>query len=618
MSFAFPSSGRGLGENKPIIRNELRTHFNNIKLKTLGIVKDCTQCLTAIGDVDCKYTYCYLCSARIPVRKGEKCDDKQNDSHFTSNSSSYPQCEHIIPCETEAVAMNPYLRMIMITNVTQALIKKEYPSYQQVLDDTRVNKLLKEYNKKNKKDKKKFFILNIMLRLNYSWAHAYCNIKKGNKNFINYNGANFFIDDGVINTYLDKIFNDTANWSDRVANELNMFFTKDQYLYDNQLDQKKDARKSIKKRLNGILNILNHSDYEQYRNSNPSTIGGNKNSKLLFKKKGGGELGNLIIILNNIIKSPEIINLINLIDNTSTEDMAESLVEPMSHNKKVDQQIATQSIVTQPIVTQPIVTQPIVTQPIISTTGGAIKCKKEHINIKKLKKLIKNLEEKIKNLKLKKGGHQKKKTKKAKDFIEEDSEEDSEEVREVVRKDRKTYREEDTINKQYKILINNINSQNFDYINEIKILNYLFDEESIPYIEYYDALKWITDPEVTNNTFTDPNFLNRTCDLFLMLNIVFNILSNNLIDDKEEEEKIKAKEDKLNIKEEEKKLELEKDEEEEKLELEKDEEEEKLKLEKKEKNLELELENEEKEIKKILYEQLKRESETRDSKRSRI
>jgi hypothetical protein len=439
-----------------------------------------------------------------------------------------------------------------------------------------------------------------MLRLNYSWAHGYCNGIKSNKNFINFDSVSkkFIIDNNVINIYLDKIFDEEENWKISVSDEVRNFLSNNRNIFISS-KQKNKARLSINEKLKVIINILNSNDYRNYRNvshhelaelSESSSLfetGGNKNSKLLFKKKGGmwdeERDKNLILILNKIINSDEIINLINLIDKIPTTVMPLLKEQPMA------------------------ITTPANPQMIEANGGGAIKCKKEHINIKKLKKLIKNLEEKIKNLKLKKGGHQKKKTKKAKDFIEEDSEEDSEEVREVVRKDRKTYREEDTINKQYKILINNINSQNFDYINEIKILNYLFDEESIPYIEYYDALKWITDPEVTNNTFTDPNFLNRTCDLFLMLNIVFNILSNNLIDDKEEEEKIKAKEDKLNIKEEEKKLELEKDEEEEK-----------LKLEKKEKNLELELENEEKEIKKILYEQLKRESETRDSKRSRI
>ena len=117
--------GRGYGENNPEIQKAIIDYYTKIDQK-LGknAVQDCTQCKSAIGDVDCTYTYCYLCAARIPVRIGEYCVDCSYDESFTTGNGSYPECEHIIPCETKEVEMNPYLRMIMITDVTQILIRK--------------------------------------------------------------------------------------------------------------------------------------------------------------------------------------------------------------------------------------------------------------------------------------------------------------------------------------------------------------------------------------------------------------------------------------------------------------------------------------------------------------
>jgi hypothetical protein len=563
--------GRGFGFAKPEIGQALEEHYDDIG-EELGknAVKDCTQCITAIGDVDCQYTYCYLCDARIPVRKGKECEDCPNHNSFTPGNGCYPQCEHIIPCETEAVDMNPYLRMIMITNVTQKLITKlnlTHPEFRNPLNETRFKQLLKQFNaiKKDDDGKKLFFILNIMLRLNYSWAHGYCNGIKSNKNFINFDSVSkkFIIDNNVINIYLDKIFDEEENWKISVSDEVRNFLSNNRNIFISS-KQKNKARLSINEKLKVIINILNSNDYRNYRNvshhelaelSESSSLfetGGNKNSKLLFKKKGGmwdeERDKNLILILNKIINSDEIINLINLIDKIPTTVMPLLKEQPMA------------------------ITTPANPQMIEANGGGAIKCKKEHINIKKLKKLIKNLEEKIKNLKLKKGGYRDEPK-----YEDEEDETGKSTSGDKVNKSKKRTRtiEDDkySINKQFKSLINRINNTtDMDYnVDNIKILKQLYDDDSIPYIEYYDAVKCITDKKI-REAFKSYDF-NNTCDLFLILNIVFNILLNNNLKDesdkkvniREIQEKIQEKEEKIQEKEEKEEKIQEKEEKEEKL-----------------------------------------------------
>ena len=506
MTSIVPSVGRGFKE--PIIRQAIIDQYTKIGMDVQHVVEDKTQCFVAIGDVDCQWTYCYLCGARISVRPSEICCDSTSSQKLTTKNTSYPQCEHIIPCETKILNMNPYLRMIMITTTTQKLIKDESPEYKEELTTDRLNELLQEYIKiKDNKGKKLFFILNIMLRLNYSWAHAYCNNLKGNKNFINFDSKKnlFFIDKYVIDDYLKALFAN-GKWDEKVRNELIKFLINDQHIYPDTYGQLEDGKKSIIEKLTLIISILNNPDYKIYRNVSQSTLskGGNKKSKLLLKKKGGvlinfiknrekEELNkNLIKILDNILKSDEIRNLINLIK-------YETPINEMS------------------------------------LTGGAIKCKKEHIYIKKLKKIIKNLEEKFKNLKLKKGGG-KRKHMEVKEKVEgkvevEEEVEGKVEVEEEVEG-------KDTYNKKLKDIIKENNST--EYTDGIDILKYMLDNDSISFKEYLNSLNYFK--ELKKHTkFQDYLFFNRTCDLFLMLNIVFNILSNNASADADADADAKAK-----------------------------------------------------------------------------
>jgi hypothetical protein len=166
----------------------------------VGDLDDQDQCLSSIGVIPCNTIYkCYLCGAPvIPLYDNRRispqylkkdhgenpyCNTIPSKWNYTSvHKSIYPNCEHIIPCNTRETdeIKRKFLNITSLYIVCLRKIKKK----------GLVARLNPEIGSSSilKTGKKLDIILKILLTMNYAWAHAFCNSGcKSNVTLIDYN-----------------------------------------------------------------------------------------------------------------------------------------------------------------------------------------------------------------------------------------------------------------------------------------------------------------------------------------------------------------------------------------------------------------------------------------------
>jgi hypothetical protein len=149
--------------------------------------------------------------------------------HFKAQTAKhrYPQCEHIIPCNSPSI--NPYLLMLMISkNYNDIFTDVQNPFHTHIINLPNINPSNIHTTISRYSSKPLEYFFNLILRINYSRAHALCNGVKSNQDFITLNliSKQYEIDNEIVKKYV-----------------------------------KKNSIESIKKKLNIIINVLNDLKY---------------------------------------------------------------------------------------------------------------------------------------------------------------------------------------------------------------------------------------------------------------------------------------------------------------------------------------------------------------------
>jgi len=166
------------------IQDKYKTHV-------LKIVKDKSQCTYALGDIPCDGELkCYLCDTYLIPHYDTftKCVHKPKNiwkkKSYESKDGFYPQCEHIIPCASK-LTIRPWFMNIMLYSIHNTLFKKyniEKVGDISTISDYTLPTLLTT-------DQKRIYFLNIIIRMNYAWAHSICNNTKNDFDFIEFNST---------------------------------------------------------------------------------------------------------------------------------------------------------------------------------------------------------------------------------------------------------------------------------------------------------------------------------------------------------------------------------------------------------------------------------------------
>ena len=260
------------GFHDPVIEKMVLDFYKTIKFTYVN-KNDISQCIAAIGETKCYETICYLCGAVVLIRSklAASCNKSYPNLYknisYVSSADAYCQCEHVIPCETKIHEMNPYYRMIMITGITYKLIIKRN-LIGEIQTNKRLNELLYTYNKAPTKDKNTIYNLDIMLRINYQWAHAICNGFKSNKNFIkpDISSDTFIIDIAKVKEYFDELFT-PSKWN-KVKQSIddNFNLTDVEKGYETNItNQRKKASEILIEKLNVVIRVLNDPIYKTIR-----------------------------------------------------------------------------------------------------------------------------------------------------------------------------------------------------------------------------------------------------------------------------------------------------------------------------------------------------------------
>jgi len=274
------------------IQDKYKTHV-------LKIVKDKSQCTYALGDIPCDGELkCYLCDTYLIPHYDTftKCVHKPKNiwkkKSYESKDGFYPQCEHIIPCASK-LTIRPWFMNIMLYSIHNTLFKKyniKKVGDISTISDYTLPTLLTT-------DQKRIYFLNIIIRMNYAWAHSICNNTKNDFDFIEFNSATgyrlFKLNiDYVINT----IFK-VEKYDYYIRTKLNNRRIHPDVLPDTKTLIKKSI-KSTEDRLNFILYHLKNGDkFLGTPISNyVTTLGGDRKKRIL----GGTSNKDLLLSTLNI------------------------------------------------------------------------------------------------------------------------------------------------------------------------------------------------------------------------------------------------------------------------------------------------------------------------------
>jgi hypothetical protein len=321
------------------IQDKYKTHV-------LKIVKDKSQCTYALGDIPCDGELkCYLCDTYLIPHYDTftKCVHKPKNiwkkKSYESKDGFYPQCEHIIPCASK-LTIRPWFMNIMLYSIHNTLFKKyniEKVGDISTISDYTLPTLLTT-------DQKRIYFLNIIIRMNYAWAHSICNNTKNDFDFIEFNsttGYRLFKPniDYVINTIF-KI----EKYDYYIRTKLNNRRIHPDVLPNTKTLIKKSI-KSTEDRLNFILYHLKNGDKFLGTPISNYVTGGSRKKRVLGgtinKNKLLSSLGDFIIkttsdelrekinltieLINNIVENDiffmDCIDYINNINNFNINDV---------------------------------------------------------------------------------------------------------------------------------------------------------------------------------------------------------------------------------------------------------------------------------------------------------
>jgi hypothetical protein len=171
------------------------------------------QCNYALELFKTDKEICYLCESYMPPHTNNpiKSDLFKPIPGNPTTHSSYPQCEHIIPCNSKSV--KPYILMLMISQNYTSLFTGKNQKLKTLgipavitITQTNIDALIKDYSK----DSISYFF-NLIIRINYAWAHGLCNNTKTNIDFIvkDTSTGKYIISDNNLNNYLETFYVET-------------------------------------------------------------------------------------------------------------------------------------------------------------------------------------------------------------------------------------------------------------------------------------------------------------------------------------------------------------------------------------------------------------------------
>jgi hypothetical protein len=322
---------RGASEKILKLLSKKRKHV----IKELGCRN---QCNISLGNIKCDGSLnCYLCDTPLIPHKDvfNKCKNNPKSiwkikSVFDSKEGYYPDCEHVMPCASIGF-LNAWETNFMIYIYLKNMLKKE--NIEPILDITTINPS-KFISHSMNYNKKKAYFLNIIIRMNYSWAHKICNITKTDKELVNYNSGltkPYKIDNTAISNLIKIIFEDASKYHEKIKINLSSLLKSNQPIIKEKhpfLSQQQKSIISVKNRLNYILynlniplNIFNPRDFVLQGGSNEDDLI-NKIKKLidliLESIKIEITLKEIIYKLKQI--SDEILSKINRIDKNNLDN----------------------------------------------------------------------------------------------------------------------------------------------------------------------------------------------------------------------------------------------------------------------------------------------------------
>jgi hypothetical protein len=193
---------------------------------TPKVLEDREQCDIALGHIDCNgKNLCYICLSKLIPHTNVFNHCKSIPGHITAwnlltlpildeNAGYYPHCEHVIACKTASDDLNPWYMNFMMYKIHVKLLDAAgitaEPNIPSIIHTKPVITTDLTYL---------YYFLRIIIRMNYEWSHAVCNILKSNIEFAKYNAPKY-----EINSF-------------NIYHVLNMLYYKDKsYYYDIEVD----------------------------------------------------------------------------------------------------------------------------------------------------------------------------------------------------------------------------------------------------------------------------------------------------------------------------------------------------------------------------------------------